>query len=507
MGLRDELMLVAALLAGPLLGACSGDRTLVVVDVDGPGLPAIDTLRATIVYAGTTGDLDFPETAGASIGLPTTLGLRLSNPTDGPIIATIAGLSGGTEVGRGAASGEVLVGHTLRLAVTLVAPSSDAGADAGSDGGLDGGGTDGASDGGTNDAASDAATPDAAGSDAGTDAAPICGDGACDATVGETCTTCAADCGLCPFCGDGVVNPGETCDPPDGVSCDASCQIISACAMDVGTIGCGSVVSGTNTMAGSTDVVDAWTGCPTVVGESGAEVAYAFVSPFSEYVTFDVTGLGADLDLAVLTGPPQCDPSTCIDFSNNSGLTPESVGPLETVGGQPYYVVIDGYASAASAYTLSATCTGPLPPPITGTGSCADPFVIDGSSAFALIDDRLTCAGGDDSTAPSLADCTGAGNGPDLVYRLDLGFDASVSLDLWDNDGTAGIDVVLYLGTTCGGGELDCNDDVGGQPRHAHLDTTLLAGVYYLTIDESLYTDGGGVMFTCGTTELTITAM
>ena len=31
--------------------------------------------------------------------------------------------------------------------------------------------------------------------------------------------------GPCPFCGDGVVNPGEECDPPNGLNCDDNCQL------------------------------------------------------------------------------------------------------------------------------------------------------------------------------------------------------------------------------------------------------------------------------------------
>lgn len=29
-----------------------------------------------------------------------------------------------------------------------------------------------------------------------------------------------------PYCGNGVVDPGEQCDPPDGITCDANCQFI-----------------------------------------------------------------------------------------------------------------------------------------------------------------------------------------------------------------------------------------------------------------------------------------
>ena len=36
----------------------------------------------------------------------------------------------------------------------------------------------------------------------------------------------AGDSGGTPACGDGVVQGREVCDPPDGVSCDSTCQYI-----------------------------------------------------------------------------------------------------------------------------------------------------------------------------------------------------------------------------------------------------------------------------------------
>lgn len=58
------------------------------------------------------------------------------------------------------------------------------------------------------------------------EAALTCGDGICSASVSETCTTCPADCGVCPpVCGDG------TCEAPeDETSCPADCAVVgNAC--------------------------------------------------------------------------------------------------------------------------------------------------------------------------------------------------------------------------------------------------------------------------------------
>jgi hypothetical protein len=48
-----------------------------------------------------------------------------------------------------------------------------------------------------------------------------CGDGECSPELGETCSTCPADCiddTDCPLCGDGIVDEGEECNEP-GLEC------------------------------------------------------------------------------------------------------------------------------------------------------------------------------------------------------------------------------------------------------------------------------------------------
>jgi cysteine-rich repeat protein len=79
------------------------------------------------------------------------------------------------------------------------------------------------------------------------DCGSCCGNGACDGALGETCTTCAADCGTCPppqWCGDTFCNNGETCTTcaTDCGSCSGPCgdgtcnngEDCSTCATDCG---------------------------------------------------------------------------------------------------------------------------------------------------------------------------------------------------------------------------------------------------------------------------------
>jgi hypothetical protein len=61
--------------------------------------------------------------------------------------------------------------------------------------------------------------------------APVCGNGvieageACDPPNGATCSATCAQIPL-PVCGNGTVEPGESCDPPNGTTCSASCQVV-----------------------------------------------------------------------------------------------------------------------------------------------------------------------------------------------------------------------------------------------------------------------------------------
>lgn len=69
----------------------------------------------------------------------------------------------------------------------------------------------------------------------------VCGNGVCEASQGETCFWCPADC--CPTCGDGVLDPGEECDGTNfgGVTCEGLCYpggtltCTPQCTIDVST--------------------------------------------------------------------------------------------------------------------------------------------------------------------------------------------------------------------------------------------------------------------------------
>jgi len=55
----------------------------------------------------------------------------------------------------------------------------------------------------------------------------FCGDGLCEAAIGETSTNCPADCKPAAVCGNGIIEIGETCDDSNtanGDGCSSTCQ-------------------------------------------------------------------------------------------------------------------------------------------------------------------------------------------------------------------------------------------------------------------------------------------
>ncbi len=99
-----------------------------------------------------------------------------------------------------------------------------------------------------------------------------------------------------------------------------------------------------------------WTGYGrSARAESGRETLYALKTSAACQVVARLKNLTVDLDLFLLTG--------CGPWSNTqASSTPLDLQTIETVSfateaGQPYFVVVDGYAGAAGAYSLEVDCT------------------------------------------------------------------------------------------------------------------------------------------------------
>lgn len=87
------------------------------------------------------------------------------------------------------------------------------------------------------------------------------------------------------------------------------------------------------------------------VENNGPEKVHTFTISQAGPVSISLTGLSANLELFLLSS---CDRGSCLEFSQNSGTSNESI----TANLQPgtYYVVVDGNNGATSNYKLTVNC-------------------------------------------------------------------------------------------------------------------------------------------------------
>ena len=141
----------------------------------------------------------------------------------------------------------------------------------------------------------------------------------------------------------------------DGVPA-TTCDDVPACE-PVAVVGCGDVWTGKNDDPGSSSLV-AWYGC-TDGTEEGAEMLFSFATDRDEPVVVTVTGLAADLDLFLMPDAA-CDGRACLATSKETGSADERMG-FDAVANTNYTILVDGYAGAASEFTLAVACSGSLP--------------------------------------------------------------------------------------------------------------------------------------------------
>ncbi|MFC1572075.1 hypothetical protein ACFL6M_00595 [Candidatus Eisenbacteria bacterium] len=124
-------------------------------------------------------------------------------------------------------------------------------------------------------------------------------------------------------------------------------------------INCGDVVQGNNTGLIGTVTTYSCVGW----SEDAGEVVYEIVVPVGEckIITGEITDLTADLDVFFLGS---CEETDCLAYGNSIFTSP-------TMEAGTYYIVVDGYYGAESAFTLTVTCMDmpcPTPP------CCPSPF-------------------------------------------------------------------------------------------------------------------------------------
>ena len=209
-------------------------------------------------------------------------------------------------------------------------------------------------------------------------------------------------------CADGIDNDGDgLVDCNDGdCSADINCVATGACN-PIGNLSCGDVISGSNSMAGSTNIQDEYCGF-NPAGWSGPEVSWLFTPPADGFVDVTLTGLTADLDIqALVQDGNSCDPNDCEANGWNPPPQPEQMDWF-AFAGTPYYILIDGWQGAVSNFTMTITCT-PL-----NEIDCSD-GIDDDQDGLADCDDidclgdaacpETNCTDGVDNDADGFIDC------------------------------------------------------------------------------------------------------
>jgi MYXO-CTERM domain-containing protein len=254
-----------------------------------------------------------------------------------------------------------------------------------------------------------------------------CGDGTCDGGIGETTTTCPADCGT--SCGDGVCNGDESpndctadCGTCGNGVCDAG-DTQANCCTDCGCAGTGEVCetnvcipdpgpgdvcasalsidpTGTQTLTNSTSTAqDDYTG--SCVGGSAPERVYTFTVARATSIVATSTGFDTGLYLR-----SSCDDTGSELACNDDSTPPGSLGSQITANLAPgtYYLFVDGYTNRAGNYTLTVTFTSSCVD-TDGDGACddeeecpEDPGKIDAGQCGCGVPDT-------DTDGDGLADC------------------------------------------------------------------------------------------------------
>jgi hypothetical protein len=262
---------------------------------------------------------------------------------------------------------------------------------------------------GTGDCCADTGTP---GCSDGTCCAAVCACDpfCCDTEWDEFCagegfqgSGCGAEilCGGCATCGNGVLDPGEECDPPNGVDCDNNCQTINPSG-PLNDDCSNALPVGTGTFA--FDSTGATTDGPNEPNQCnffnytqvGNDVWFAFTAPCTSTATIGLCSSSFDTKVAVYTGgncPGGSSASACNDDACGGGQNVQSQIIMPVVGGQTYLIRIGGYngATGQGVLSIATSCStvcqqdiGSQGPGSATFSACGDALATGGVSTFSL---------------------------------------------------------------------------------------------------------------------------
>jgi MYXO-CTERM domain-containing protein len=326
-----------------------------------------------------------------------------------------------------------------------------------------------------------------------------CGDGQCDASLGETTATCPADCGT--GCPDGVCNGAESpvdcpedcgtcgnavCDDGEGEDQDTCCTdcgcaapmvcAANACVPDPADGDtCANVadlrVTGAYTVPGdTTGAANDYRG-ECVLNTTGPDRVYGITLAEETWVDAQVSGYDTVLYVRTACNDPGSE-TLCVDDSNPPGGRGSRIAALFAPG--THYMFVDGRPGVASPYQLGLEF---IPVRLASNDTCAAPASIPGTGSQTVTATLGPITGRNDYRG------TCGGDGTDHVYR----FTTSERTGLIAR--VRGIDSVLYLRSACASAsasnEVACNDDhpdAGGTGSSIAV-SDLPPGTYHLMVD------------------------
>ena len=257
-------------------------------------------------------------------------------------------------------------------------------------------------------------------------------------------------------CGDGLD------DDDDGFTdCDdlEDCLGSEACPLPVceaaWSLECGESDAWAVQNWGHTDLIDGYA-C-NGFDYTGPEYTYVFVAPVSKSITVKLTEETSETDILVLSGGDgECLPDNCVEW----GMSEVA---FDAVAGETYFLVVDGWAGAGGAYTITVEC----PPDV--EANCEDNLdndqdgkvdCLDTDCEFTeacaesctpwLFEDEIGCGFEENffnygwlstDNADSYVCTQALEDGPEYTYNFTAEFDAQVTVTLTEE--TADTDILV----------------------------------------------------------------